>query len=445
MSSDKTPKATHSRRNWLKAGGASAVGGAFLGASFWRDIVEEVEEFRTFRQRPGPYGPLRRDPHGLLDLPEGFTYTIIDRAGTRMSDGYITPGLFDGMACFEGPEPGTWALLRNHENPASFTSFGPSPDRPIPEAFDAGMPGGVTRVVVDARTLAKRSSNLVLAGTVWNCAGGTSPWGWLSCEESLDPGHGYVFVCDPSSDRVAPAQPIRAFGRFRHEAACVDPDTGIVYLSEDRERSCLYRFVPHDRDVPFEGALQAMRVRGRPQLDSGKRLSTRDRVEIDWVPLSDPDPEEDTLRAQAQAQGAAIIRRGEGLAFTQDGSRPVVLLSATAGGQNELGQILRLDPEGDGGELSVIAESTGQYDFDMPDNLVMSPHGHIYFCEDGHARNYVRGIEPGGRIFDFARNAFSRSELSGVCFSPDGTTMFVSLQVDGILLGIRGPFATGLG
>ena len=443
MPTDSAPKPKQSRRNWMKAGGVSAVGGVFLGAYFWRSLAEEVEEFREFRQRPGPYGPLRRDPLGMLDLPEGFTYTVIDRVGTRMSDGYTTPARFDGMACFEGPEPGTWALLRNHENPSGMSSFGPSPDRPIPEAFDPGKPGGVTRVVVDARTLAKRSSNLVLAGTVVNCAGGTSPWGWLSCEESVDPGHGYVFVCDPSLDRVAPARPIRAFGRFRHEAACVDPETGIVYLSEDRDDSCLYRFVPHDPARPFEGTLQAMRVRGMPQLDSGKRLATTDRVEIDWVPLHDPDPEEDVLRSQAQAQGAAILRRGEGLAFTREGERPVVLISATAGGQNELGQILRLDPEGGGGELSVIAESTGQYDFDMPDNLVMSPYGHIYFCEDGYARNYVRGIEPSGRIFDFARNALSRSELVGVCFSPDATTMFVSLQVDGILLGIRGPFAVG--
>lgn len=440
---DPAPKPKHSRRNWMKASGASAVSGVFLGGYFWREVAEEVEEFRTFRQRPGPYGPLRRDPHGLLDLPEGFTYTIIDRVGSQMSDGYTTPARFDGMACFEGPEPGTWALLRNHENPSGMASLGPSPTRAIPEAFVQDKPGGVTRVVVDARTLAKRSSNLVLAGTVLNCAGGTSPWGWLSCEESVDPGHGYVFVCDPALDRVAPARPIRAFGRFRHEAACVDPETGIVYLSEDRDDSCLYRFVPHDPSIPFEGALQAMRVRGRPQLDSGKRLATTDRVEIDWVPLRDPDPEEDLLRLQAQAEGAAIIRRGEGLALTREGTRPVVLISATAGGQNELGQILRLDPEGDGGELSIIAESTGQDDFDMPDNLVMSPHGHLYFCEDGHARNYVRGIEPSGRIFDFARNALSRSELVGVCFSPDGSTMFVSLQVDGILLGIRGPFAVG--
>ena len=36
-------------------------------------------------------------------------------------------------------------------------------------------------------------------------------------------------------------------GRFSHEAAAVDPETGIVCLTEDATPSGLYRFVP---DVP---------------------------------------------------------------------------------------------------------------------------------------------------------------------------------------------------
>ena len=32
-------------------------------------------------------------------------------------------------------------------------------------------------------------------------------------------------------------------GRFVHEAAAVDPDTGVVYLTEDDNPDCFYRFV----------------------------------------------------------------------------------------------------------------------------------------------------------------------------------------------------------
>ncbi len=49
----------------------------------------------------------------------------------------------------------------------------------------------------------------------------------------------------PSAHRglVAP-QPLTAMGRYRHEAAAVDPKTGIVYLTEDRDDCLFYRFLP---------------------------------------------------------------------------------------------------------------------------------------------------------------------------------------------------------
>lgn len=451
------PDGTAGRRKWLRRGalGLGAAGAAWLGhhawgRHFWGTVAEEAVEAGLTPRAGGaaalPYGPLRPDPQGVLDLPEGFHYRVVDRRGEPMSDGFVTPGRYDGMACFEGPEPGTWALMRNHENPPLLTSLGPAPDgRPIAYEHVRGKPGGVTRVVIDAATATKRSANLVLAGTVLNCAGGPSPWGWLSCEESIDRGHGYVFVCDPLADQVAPPRPVPAFGRFRHEAACVDPATGIVYLTEDREGGCLYRFVPHDvartlAGTSFEGRLEALRVRGRPRMRTDTQLPLGTDVEIDWVPIHDPDPADDTVRVEAQRAGAAIVRRGEGIAFAQRAGRPTIVLSATEGGRAGLGQLLRLEPRGEGGTLGVIAESTDQSDFDMPDNLVIAPHGELFFCEDGHARNYVRGLGADGRIFDFARNALSRSELVGVCFSPEGSTMFVGIQQEGLLLSVRGPW-----
>ena len=50
-----------------------------------------------------------------------------------------------------------------------------------------------------------------------------------------------------------------------------------------------------------------------------------------------------------------------------------------------------------------------------------------------------------GAVFDLARNAASRSELCGVCFSPDGRAMFVNVQEDGLTLVITGPFGRWAG
>ena len=60
------------------------------------------------------YGPLLRDPHRILDLPEGFRYRVISRTGDRMADGFVVPGFPDGMAAFSGRD-GKVILIRNHE------------------------------------------------------------------------------------------------------------------------------------------------------------------------------------------------------------------------------------------------------------------------------------------------------------------------------------------
>lgn len=406
--------------------GAVGVAAASVPLGHWLTQAQRAP-------RRGPFGTLRPDPDGVLDLLEGFRYRVLTRAGERMSDGNRVPRRPDGMACFEGPGS-TLILMRNHELPgglrARLSAAGPAPR----EAYDPDALGGVTRVVLDASTLAVRSSNLVLAGTVMNCAGGPSPWGWLSCEESVDPGHGWVFLCDPQADRVREPVRIESYGRFRHEAAAIDPATNVAYLTEDRPGSCLYRFVPHDRERPFEGRLQAMRVRGREANTS--RLPAGARVEIDWVDVHDAASPNDDLRLRARRDGAALIARGEGLCFAEG----AVHACATAGGPIEAGQILRIRDGRDGGTLEVVACSTDRDVLDMPDNVTVSPAGTLFFTEDGMGDNYVRAIGADGLVFDLARNALSSSEMCGVCFSPDGGTLFVNIQEDGLTLAISGPF-----
>jgi secreted PhoX family phosphatase len=44
--------------------------------------------------------------------------------------------------------------------------------------------------------------------------------------------------------------------------------------------------------------------------------------------------------------------------------------------------------------------------------------------------NRLIGITPAGEAFKFAVNVFSGSEMAGVCFSPDGETLFVNIFGD---------------
>jgi secreted PhoX family phosphatase len=379
--------------------------------------------------------PLVPDPKGILELPEGFSYQVVSRSGMRMDDGYRLPGRPDAMGCFPGPG-GSLVLMRNHEvfeGDHAQSPYFPGQEPP-PEAYDPAGTGGVTRVILDAETLTVKRQNLVLAGTYWNCAGGLSPWGWLSCEETNTPSHGYVFLCPTDAPGLVEAKPIRGYGRMRHEAATVHPDTHVAYLTEDRPDGCFYRFVPHERDRPFEGKLQALRIVGRRNVETSE-APRGERMRVDWVDIDVPDTPDDSARLQGFAKGAARIRRGEGLWRSGDD----IFFCATTGGPLGLGQVLRLRT-GEHETLEVVAQSEDPAVLEMPDNLCVSPRGQVYVAEDGGGENHLRRITLDGQVIDFARNVLSGSELCGPCFSPDGRTLFVNIQMDGLTLAIRGPF-----
>ena len=413
---------TIQRRTLLKAAGGAAVLASPLAFLFRRDAKADG-------------GPLVADPARVLDLAPGLRYSIIDRTFEPMSDGLKVPGRPDGMGCFAGPDD-TLILMRNHELERSRYDAGY--DGSPGEAYDGQAVGGVTRVVLRKKSLERLASNRVLTGTLRNCSGGTSPWGWLSCEESTEPKHGYVFRCRTDASRLAPAERIPAFGRFNHEAACVDPRTLTTYLTEDRSSGCLYRYRPSDPGRPFtSGKLQALRVQGIPRFDTAKDLDHGTRLKVDWVDIPQPDPKDDTVREQGAAAGAARFWRGEGIVMTEG----AVYVCCTSGGRESCGQIFKLwiDTTDGVDRLELFAESPGPSVLDMPDNVYMAPWGDLLVAEDGSGEQYIRGITPAGRVYDLARNAKSNGEFAGLCASPDGNTLFVNLQIDGLTLAISGP------
>ncbi|MDC0722228.1 alkaline phosphatase PhoX [Nannocystis bainbridge] len=413
-------------RRGLLRGGAAIAGSAALPFTFTYHRIA----------RAAKYGDLVSDPDGILDLPPGFSYKILTRLFDPLSDGYRSPGLPDAMGAFPGPD-GTIILMRNHELGVLDILHTPLyPEQPVPpEAYNPGASGGVTRLVIDNDTLELKSSNLVLFGTLRNCAGGMSPWGWLSCEETVDGKHGYTYLCSTEATSVQPPRQIAGYGRYRHEAACIDPRTFVAYLTEDRGDSCLYRFVPDDKADPFTGKLQALRA---VEVD---RFATTDMevgqvVAIAWVDVDEPTPNDDSVRAKAQAKGAAVVKRGEGIVYWQG----AVYVCSTNGGPVGGGQIFKLVDGPDGGTLELVARSEDLEVLDHPDNITVAPWGELFMAEDGNGDNYVRGLDAKGHVFDFARNAKSDSEFAGVCFSPDGKTMFVNLMFDHLTVAIRGPF-----
>lgn len=401
------------------------------------------------------YGPLVPDPNGLLDLPEGFSYRLLSSLGDQMSDGGTVPDKADGMGCLDLGN-GEIVLVRNHELIPTDDAGGP-----IAHGFGTHngniVPGGTTNIVLDAATLEVKREFRSLGGTIRNCSGGITPWGsWLTCEEApTGPGqrygdglavnHGWTFEVPGDADGLVPAEPLRAMGRFNHEAACVDPETGYVYQTEDRNDGVLYRFIPNTPGKLSDGGrLQAMVLEGLADTRNWDEstMAVGDMYTVSWVDLDNVEAPEDDLRLRAAAKGAALIARGEGIHMGVDD----LYFCSTSGGAKKLGQIFRLVP-GRGNrpdQVELFFESESKEQFDFGDNLCVSPNGHLIVCEDQYTEvvdNHLRGITPDGRAYDFGRLRI-QTELAGACFSPDGKWMFVNAYAPTRTVAITGPWAS---
>src|SRR5688572_12705598 len=329
-----------SRRGFL-AGSASIV--AVLAALQARRARGAA---RASRFVPGPYGPLRPTADletglPLIYLPEGFEYRSFSWTGDPMSDGAPAPDAHDGMGVVAARGRGDdleVTLVRNHERGFANPILAPGrydASTPPGQAFAPG--GGTTTLTFRGRrwTGAKPS----LGGTIYNCAGGATPWGtWLSCEETVidlsakgGRRHGYVFEVRADAAGTT-AKPIVGMGRMLHEAVAIDPATGIAYLTEDEPwNSGFYRYIAHDKRVgagSYEagGRLQAARVAGRAHADL-RVPAVGDVHAIEWVDIDNPDADPGqtpaeisaiTVRAsgpflQAWARGGLVMSRGEGI------------------------------------------------------------------------------------------------------------------------------------
>jgi len=435
-----------------------------------------MEALASVGQAARGYGPLLEDPAKVIDLPQGFRYKIVSHAGDEMPDGLLVPGLPDAMAAFAGP--GSHAMVvRNHECLGTGSAFGPKNERlskiSASKLYDLGAgvtpcAGGTTTFVWDTKSQSLVTQHLSLAGTVRNCAGGATPWGsWLTCEETvLKQGfhkeenlqcmkdHGWVFeVPAKPTPTLADPRPITAMGRFMHEACAVDPKSGVVYLSEDREDGLLYRFIPHKRgDLHAGGRLQALALDGdvhdtRNWPGDEPHMLVGAKHKAEWIDLEDIESPDDDLRMRGFDDGAVRFARTEGM-WMGNGE---IYFACTDGGRRQIGQIFRYIPSaGEGtpaeekssGHLELFIEPNNPERMRNPDNIAVAPWGDIVICED-HSGGDVRivGVTPAGGLYTLAR-ARLEGEFAGAVFSPDGSTLFVNIQQSGVTVAITGPWRT---
>ncbi len=324
-------------------------------------------------------------------------------------------------------------------------------------------------------------------GTLANCSGGMTPWGTaLSCEENFQDypveaptgygwdkeiyskkHYGWVVEVDPYEATSTPRKHT-AMGRFRHEnvAIRVGQDGAVVaYMGDDRADSCVYKFVA---DKKFDA--QAERDENLTILEAG-RLYVADFQNGKWIlldystsdALKDAKDSKDQpvfksqvdvladVRAAALAVRGTPVDRPEDIEINpKDGSVFIALTNNTGHG-NFHGQIVRLaetdnNPASETFEWSIFAVGGPQSGFSSPDNLIFDGDGNLWMVTDVSSSRVNKGIYKfqannavfffrtsgpyAGIAYQFASGP-NESEMTGPAWTPNGRTMFLSVQHPG--------------
>lgn len=319
------------------------------------------------------------------------------------------------------------------------------------------------------------------AGTLANCSGGITPWGTLvSGEENFQDyfasknlweyrwndtdkdfiveNYGWVVELDPFDKNSEPKKRT-SLGRFRHEnvAINISPDNKIVaYMGDDKVNECVYKFISarkfdktdrkNNFDILDEGDLYVADFENNKWqlIDFEKReeLKKNFRSQADVLVNCD---------AAAKLAGGTECNRPEDIEINPVDNSVFIAFTNNSKKKDNFGSIVRIiernnDSESLEFEWEVFATGGTASGFSCPDNLTFDSKGNLWvLCDISNSRlnkdifrpfknNSLFMIptsgENRGKAFQFASGP-TDCEMCGGNFTPDESTMFLSVQHPG--------------
>lgn len=329
-------------------------------------------------------------------------------------------------------------------------------------------------------------------GTFANCAGGLTPWNTiLTCEENYqdfygeyyrhakkgqnikedkegtikwhlvephDPRHyGWVVEFDPETKK---SKKLIGLGRFAHECAKTVLNTDgrtVVYSGDDANDECLYKFVARDKNSLDHGELFVA------SLEQKKWIS----LDIHKNPILKKHFKNQTevltfCREAAKLVGATPLARPEDIEIDPLNGHVFIALTNNKKKNDYFGSILKIKESNnnyasESFEYETFLTGGPNSGLACPDNMVFDRKGHLWITTDisgpsmtkgfykdfGHNGLFVipRTGSYAGQVIQVA-SAPVDAEFTGPCFSPDGKTLFLSVQHPGELSSLNGPYTS---
>lgn len=436
------------------------------------DVINKKGDTFGFNNDFTLYFPINdSSTRGLLWVNHEYSSDLFVH-GARGKDGKYTKAQIEKMLYNQGgsiievyrDKDGSWKMDTNSQYARRITGL--TPFALTGPAKGSKTVGGATNV----------------QGTFANCSGGMTLWNTvLSAEENYeytandaglnDTHYGWIIEVDPFDANFKPRKHT-ALGRFNHENASMgltNDGRVAVYMGDDKKDACVYKFVSKSKYVESRGKANA-------ELLEDGTLYVANMKKGAWVALTieavrkaaeanKDEKVKKSLLEKFQTQADVVVNCHEA-ALLLGGTptdRPedveispfdnTVFIAHTNNDKhgNFHGHITRfVEENNDLGSLTfdfqIFAAGGKESGFSAPDNLTFDSFGNLWTVTDISSSSMNQGIykrfanngmfviptmgENTGEAFQFA-SAPLEAELTGPSFTPDETTLFLSIQHPG--------------